>query len=102
MPSVGSSSSARTTSSPSATLGATGGDRASVLLADDERVLCAGAGRGLADRYGAATEGGSPWPADAEDPRPVLVGEVAGAEFEPAVDRVVRKEGIGALAFIPL
>ena len=81
---------------------ATGADRASVLLADGEGVLRFRAWRGLSDRYRAATEGHSPWPPDAEDPLPVLVEDIAGADFEPALERVVRKEGIRALAFIPL
>jgi PAS domain S-box-containing protein len=85
-----------------ALLEATGADRASVLLADDEGVLRFRAWRGLSDRYRASTEGHSPWPPDAEDPQPVLVEDVADAGFEPDLERVVRKEGIGALAFIPL
>ena len=32
----------------------------------------------------------------------MLVDDIAGADFAPALERVVRKEGIGALAFIPL
>ncbi|HEU5214330.1 MAG TPA: PAS domain S-box protein [Gaiellaceae bacterium] len=85
-----------------ALLEATGADRASVLLADDEGVLRFRAWRGLSDRYRAATEGHSPWSPDAEAPQPVLVADVATAGFEPALERAVRKEGIGALAFIPL
>jgi PAS domain S-box-containing protein len=83
-------------------LEATGADRASVLLADDEGVLRFRAWRGLSDRYRRATEGHSPWPADTVDPHPVLVDDVAGAGFEPTLERAIRKEGIGALAFIPL
>ncbi len=85
-----------------ALLEATGADRASVLLADEEGVLRFRAWRGLSDRYRAFTEGHSPWPPDAIDPQPVLVDDVAGAGFEPQLERVVRKEGIGALAFVPL
>ncbi len=81
---------------------ATGADRASVLLADDDGVFRFRAWRGLSDRYRAATEGHSPWPPDVVDPQPVLVDDVAGAGFEAALERVLRKEGIGALAFIPL
>ena len=81
---------------------ATGAERASVLLADEEGVLRFRSWRGLSDRYRAATEGHSPWPADADDPQPVLVADVADAGFEPELEAVVRKEGIGALAFIPL
>ena len=85
-----------------ALLEATGADRASVLLADDAGVLRFRAWRGLSDRYRAYTEGRSPWPSDAEDPQPVLVEDIAAAGYEPALERVLRKEGIGALAFLPL
>jgi PAS domain S-box-containing protein len=85
-----------------ALLEATGADRASVLLADGEGVMRFRGWRGLSDRYRAATEGHSPWPTDAVDPQPVLVEDIAGAGFEPALERAVRKEGIGALAFVPL
>src|SRR5437763_10967243 len=81
-----------------ALLEATGADRASVLIADDEGVLRFRACRGLSDRYRAAPEGHPPWPADVRDPQPVLVDDLAGAEFEAALERVVRKEGIGSLA----
>src|SRR6266516_2278717 len=83
-------------------LEAAGADRASVLLADDEGVLRFRAWRGLSDRYRASTEGRSPWPRDVSDPQPVLYEDVADAGFEPALERVMRKEGIAALAFIPL
>jgi PAS domain S-box-containing protein len=85
-----------------ALLEATGADRASVLLADDEGVLRFRAWRGLSDRYRAFTEGRSPWPADASDPQPVLHEDIADAGFEEALERVMRKEGIAALAFVPL
>ena len=81
---------------------ATGADRASVLLADDAGVLRFRAWRGLSDRYRASTEGRSPWPSDARDPQPVLVEDVATAGYEPALERVMRKEGIEAIAFLPL
>jgi PAS domain S-box-containing protein len=81
---------------------ATGADRASVLLADDDGVLRFRAWRGLSDRYRTSTEGRSPWPADVSDPQPVLVEDLAEAGFEPALERVMRKEGIAALAFVPL
>ena len=85
-----------------ALLEATGADRASVLLADEEGVLRFRAWRGLSDRYRAYTEGRSPWPPDVSDPQPVLVEDVAGAGYEPALERVMRKEGVAALAFVPL
>jgi PAS domain S-box-containing protein len=85
-----------------AILEATDADRASVLLADNDGVLRFRAWRGLSDRYRAATEGHSPWPMDVDEPQPVLVEDVAVAGLEPALERAVLKEGIGALAAIPL
>jgi PAS domain S-box-containing protein len=85
-----------------ALLEATGADRASVLLYDDAFVMRFRAWRGLSDAYRTATEGHSPWTPDEEDPQPVLVEDVATAGLEPELERVVRKEGIAALAFVPL
>ena len=85
-----------------ALLEATGADRASVLLADDDGVLRFRAWRGLSDRYRTFTEGRSPCQTDDSDPHPVLVEDLADSEFEPALERVMRKEGVAALAFVPL
>jgi PAS domain S-box-containing protein len=85
-----------------ALLEATGADRASVLLCDDEDVMRFRAWRGLSDAYRAFTEGHSPWATDEADPQPVLVEDAAAAGFEPELERVVREEGIASLAFIPL
>ena len=85
-----------------ALLEATGAEQAAVLLADDGDVLRFRAWRGLSERYRAATEGHSPWAPGVDDPQPVLVDDVGDAGFEPTLERVVRREGIGALAFIPL
>ena len=85
-----------------ALLEATGADRASVVLVDRGGELRFRAWRGLSDAYRSATESNWPWPPDAEDPQPVLVEDVAAAGFAPALKRMIRKEGIGALAFLPL
>jgi PAS domain S-box-containing protein len=85
-----------------ALLAATGARRASVLLADEDGVFRFRAWRGLSDRYRTYTEGHSPWASDEPDPQPVLVEDVAGAGFDPQLERVVREEGIAALAFVPL
>jgi PAS domain S-box-containing protein len=83
-------------------LEATGAHRAAVLLNDDDGVMRFRAWRGLSDEYRAHTEGHSPWAANAVDPWPVLVGDVAAAGFEAELERAVRAEGIVALAFVPL
>jgi PAS domain S-box-containing protein len=81
---------------------ALGTSRASILLADDGGVMRFRAWRGLSGEYRAATEGHSPWPADADDPQPVLVPDVDEADFEPELRDTIAREGIRALAFVPL
>jgi PAS domain S-box-containing protein len=83
-------------------LGATRADRASVLLLDDAGVMRFRAWRGLSEEYRAGTEGHSPWTADAVDPEPVLIPDLAAAGLPEELERVVRAEGICALAFVPL
>jgi PAS domain S-box-containing protein len=83
-------------------LGTTQADRASVLLLDDGGVMRFRAWRGLSDEYRVATEGHSPWAADAVDPEPVLVADLAAAGFPEELERTVHAEGISALAFVPL
>jgi PAS domain S-box-containing protein len=85
-----------------ALLEATGADRASVLLCDDENVMRFRAWRGLSEEYRAATDGHSAWAADAKDPEPILVEDAAAAGLEPWLEKVVANEGIAALAFLPL
>ncbi len=85
-----------------ALLEATGADRAAILLADGDGALRFRAWRGLSDGYRSATEGHSPWAADEAAPQPVLVRNLDEAGFERALARSVRKEGINALAFVPL
>jgi len=79
-----------------------GTSRASVLLADAEGVMRFRAWSGLSDEYRRATDGHSPWPVDAVDPQPVLVADVAHGGFDTELEAVIRREGIGAVAFIPL
>jgi PAS domain S-box-containing protein len=81
---------------------ATDADRASVLLYDDAEVMRFRAWHRLSDEYRAATEGHSPWTRDVVDPEPVLVPSLATSGFDDELERVVRAEGIEALAFVPL
>src|SRR5258707_8585904 len=83
-------------------LEATGADRAAVLLRDDAGVMRFRASRGLSDEYCAQTEGHSPWAEDETDALPMLVADIAAADFDAELERSVRSEGIAALAFIPL
>lgn len=77
-------------------------DRAAILLYDSEQVMRFVASHGLSPAYRQVVEGHSPWTADTVDPQPVLIDDVdlvpALAELLPTIKR----EGIGALGFVPL
>ncbi len=77
-------------------------ERAAILLFDDAGVMKFVAWRGLSDGYRAAVEGHSPWPADVVDPPPVCFTDIDRSELADDLKAVIRNEGIGAVAFIPL
>ncbi len=81
---------------------ALGCERASILLFDDTGVMKFVAWRGLSDGYRAAVEGHSPWTAEAQDPEPICIPDVGAADLPSDLRSVVKAEGIGALAFVPL
>jgi PAS domain S-box-containing protein len=76
--------------------------RASILLRDAAGQMRFVAWRGLSADYRQAVEGHSPWPHDADDPQPVAVDDVAGADLDAWLKAIVQSEGIAALVFIPL
>ncbi len=76
--------------------------RASILRCDADGVMRFAAWRGLSDRYRNAVEGHSPWTAGETNPDPVCLADTAAADLGPAIGGAVKREGIGALAFIPL
>ncbi len=77
-------------------------DRASILLFDEQDRLRFVSWCGLSDAYRAATEGHSPWRPDEQNPQPIIVEDLETSNFEPALKAIVKAEGIGALAFVPL
>ncbi len=85
-----------------AILGALQCSRASILLRDHAGVMRFVASRGLSDPYQRAVEGHSPWGPEVHDAEPICVDDVADAAFPQSLKSVVTKEGIHALAFIPL
>jgi PAS domain S-box-containing protein len=76
--------------------------RASILLFDASGVMQFVAARGLSETYQHAVVGHSPWSADARDPRPICLEDIEAADLPPALRNVIRAEGIGALAFVPI
>jgi PAS domain S-box-containing protein len=83
-------------------LDATGADRAAILLFDDDGVIRFKASRGLSDEYQTALTGHSPWPRGARDAQPLVVADVMLDENLASYRDVLLREGIRAVAFVPL
>ncbi len=76
--------------------------RASILLGDQSNRMRFAAWRGLSEPYRRAVDGHSPWAPGAPNPQPVLIEDVDRAALGEELERIVKNEGIRALAFIPL
>ncbi len=85
-----------------AIMGALRCHRASILRFDEQGVMRFVAWRGLSEDYRRAVEGHSPWARGEVNPEPVCLADAAGADLPAALKAVVAREGIGALAFIPV
>jgi signal transduction histidine kinase len=76
--------------------------RASVLVFDEHQVMRFVAWAGISEEYRRAVDGHSPWSPDTVDAAPIVVPDVRKDEAMAAYLPVFEREGIGALAFIPL
>ncbi len=76
--------------------------RASILRCDSDGVMRFAAWRGLSDRYRNVVEGHSPWSAGETNPEPLCLPDTAASGLDPLIGGAVEREGIGALAFVPL
>src|SRR5581483_3179479 len=76
--------------------------RSAILLYDGDDVMRFRKWRGLSDGYRAAVEGHSPWARDVVEPQPVVVSDALNDPAWASYLALFRREGIGALAFIPL
>ncbi len=86
----------------SSLLESTGADRAAILIFDDDGAVRFRASRGLSREYQEAVAGHSPWSFGDSNAQPLVVEDVCG-DGSPAVYReVFAREGIRALALIPL
>jgi PAS domain S-box-containing protein len=86
----------------SSLLEATSADRAAILLFDDDGVMRFKAARGLSDEYREAVTGHSPWEPGAMDARPLAISDAANDPAAAAFRGALAREGIRALAFVPL
>lgn len=79
-----------------------GASRASILTFDVIGTMQFVAWRGLSDDYRAATSGHSPLAFGTREATSIFVEDIRGAGFDPELREVIAREGIVALAFIPL
>lgn len=77
-------------------------NRAAILLCDRKGIMRFQAWRGLSDDYRRAVEGHSPWRPGETAAQPVCLDDVAKAELDEHLREVVAREGIRALAFLPI
>lgn len=83
-------------------LAATSADRAAILAFDADGVMRFKASRGLSAAYRDAVTGHSPWTQGTQDAHPVVVPDVLLDEELSVHKEIFSREGIRALAFIPL
>jgi PAS domain S-box-containing protein len=77
-------------------------DRASVLMFDSDDVMRFKAWTQLSEEYQAAVEGHTPWRRGDRDAQPITVADVTRDPALAAFHRALAREGIRAVAFIPL
>jgi PAS domain S-box-containing protein len=81
---------------------ALGADRASILLFDTDDVMRFKAWRNLSPEYRRAVEGHSPWARGSRSPQPIISADVTSDPEMAMYLPLFRREGIGAIGFIPL
>lgn len=79
-----------------------GASRAAILIFDPTRTMQFVASRGLSATYRAATTGHSPWIFGEREATPVYIERADSAGFDAELRNAIAREGISALAFIPL
>ncbi|WP_376791632.1 GAF domain-containing protein [Thermoflexus sp.] len=79
-----------------------GADRAAILLRDPDGVVRFKAWRNLSQEYRQAVEGHWPWDPSDPDPQILWISSVEQALELGEVHKVVLREGIRALAFVPI
>jgi PAS domain S-box-containing protein len=77
-------------------------DRAAILLFDPDGVMRFKCSSGLSKEYQSAVEGHTPWRPETPDPEPIAVPDVFADPALAQYRDVFAREGIRALAFIPI
>nr|WP_245197125.1 PAS domain S-box protein [Labrys sp. LIt4] len=76
--------------------------RAAIMRFDDRTALRFVAWRRLSEDYRAGAQGHSPWQSGEKEPAAIYVDDIGKADLPPDLIALIRHEGIGALAFIPI
>ncbi|WP_234828061.1 GAF domain-containing protein [Sinorhizobium fredii] len=76
--------------------------RASILRFDAKGVMRFVAWRDLSEAYRQAVDGHSPWRQGDQNAQPIFIIDIVTADIPAGLKTTIRKEGIGALAFVPL
>ncbi len=77
-------------------------ERSAILLWDESSVMRFVASRGLSESYRLAVEGHSPWTKDERNAKPICIENVATSDLTSELRATIAREGIGAVAFVPL
>ncbi|HEU5451540.1 MAG TPA: ATP-binding protein [Terriglobales bacterium] len=77
-------------------------DRASILVYGTDGRMHFQAWRKLSEEYRSAVDGHSPWTREERNPTPVMVNDAAGDPRMEAYREIFAREGIAALAFVPI
>lgn len=76
--------------------------RSAILLFDADGIMQFVASRGLSGQYQSAVTGHSPWHPGESNATPITISNVDFSDLPPTLKADVMREGIGAVAFIPL
>nr|WP_018237942.1 GAF domain-containing protein [Ensifer sp. BR816] len=76
--------------------------RASILRFDVKGVMRFVAWRDLSEAYRQAVGGHSPWRQGDQNAQPIFIGDIDTADITAGLRTTIQKEGIRALAFVPL
>jgi signal transduction histidine kinase len=77
-------------------------DRVSILLFDESGTMRFKAWQELSEPYRQAVQGHSPWPKEDPNPQPICIEDVRYADLDETLRSVVLREGLRAMAFIPV
>jgi PAS domain S-box-containing protein len=79
-----------------------GSNRSAIFLSDAAGQMQFKAWRGFSDEFRRDMARYTPWKSGTADPQPFFLPDVASESFDPEMNSVLQREGVGGLAWIPL